>query len=292
MRKVEPSGGHHLSLLTLCLFFSFSKVSAGTIETCEQYQGVTVGNYIVQTDYWNKGQCPGTQCVRIDDQTGSYTVIQATYDCGNSVAAYPSIMYGKAFGSQSPNCDLPAQVSSLKCVNTSWSFQPTYTGAWDAAYDIWLCPDNQCGPSGFKGGAEIMIWLDYHNAHGWQYDQGPATVNGMGWEVWHWDVDLGGGLRNYVAYLAKSPMDSVKNLDIKKFLDDSQRRGYIQPSWFLYAIEVGNEILQGGIPFTSKSFSVAVNKDCGAKTLITPGPTFTPTPTPDLTPVVIPPPPP
>ena len=93
---------------------------------------MTVGNYIVQTDYWNKGQCPGTQCVSIDDKTGSYTVTKEDFHCGNdyTVGSYPSILYGTAFGSTSPNSDLPAPLSALKCVNSSWSFEPTDTGGW------------------------------------------------------------------------------------------------------------------------------------------------------------------
>jgi hypothetical protein len=274
-------------------FFLFAPwASGGTVETCAPFQAVTVGSYIVQTDYWNKGQCPGTQCVSIDDQTGSYTVTKDDFKCAKdfTVGSYPSILYGKAFGATSPNCDLPAPLSDLKCVNSSWSFQPTDTGGWDAAYDIWLCPDHSCGPEGFKGGAEVMIWLDYRNANGWQYDMGPATISGMNWEVWRWDPKDSGSGSDYVAYLAKTPTTSIRNLDIKGFLDDSQARGYIKPSWYLYAVEVGNEFHSGGVPFTSKSFSVSVNKDCGAKPVFTPMP-WTPTPTPDLTPVVIPPPP-
>lgn len=273
------------------LLASVARVSGGTIDTCAQYQSVTVGDYIVQTDYWNPGQCPGTQCVSIDDKTGSYTVTKGDFKCpdGSIVAAYPSILYGRAWNLQSPHCDLPARVDSLKCVNSSWSFQPTNTGAWDAAYDIWLCPDNNCGAGGFPGGAEVMIWLDYRDVNGWQYDKGAVTIDGMDWEVWYWDTSVG-GRRTYVAYLAKNHTDSIKNLDIKKFLDDCQARGYIKPDWYLYAVEVGNELRYGGIPFTSKSFSVSVNKDCGVKPIFTPIPAI-PTPTPDLTPAVIPPPP-
>jgi hypothetical protein len=226
----------------------------------------------------------------IDDQTGSYTVTKGTYSCDFNVASYPSILYGRAFGSNSPNSALPASVSLLKCVNTDWSFKPTNSGRWDAAYDIWLCPDNQCGPGGFNGGLELMIWLDYLNTNGWKNDLGPVTVDGMNWELWECDGDSGADNHRYVAYLAKKPTTSIKNLDIKGFLDDSQDRGYIKPSWYLYAVEVGNEIASGGIPFTSNSFSVSVNKNCGAKPIFTPLP-FTPTPTPDLTPDVIPPPP-
>ncbi len=276
------------------LFLPFLLAASGTqadpVTFCGPYQSLTVGNYIIQTDYWNLPKCPGTQCLIVDDKTGSYTVTKTDFDCGNEVASYPSILYGKAFGSQSPHCELPAPLSQLKCVNSSWTFEPTYTGAWDAAYDIWLCPDGNCGPQGFPGGAEVMIWLDYVNTNGWQYDQGPATIAGMKWEVWYWKVDLGGGLRNYVAYLAKTPVNSVKDLDLKKFLDDSKKRGYIKPNWYLYAVLAGNEFKSGGVPFTTKSFSVSVNKDCGAKTVYVPA-LPTPTATPDLTPEVIPPPP-
>ncbi len=289
----EAMNRKNLSFFACLIIFPFPRqASAGTVTTCARYQAVTAGSYIVQTDYWNQGQCPGTQCVSIDDQTGAYTVTKGDFKCPNDdiVAAYPSILYGRAWGLQSPNCPLPVPLSLLKCVKSSWSFQPTDTGAWDAAYDIWLCPDNTCGMEGFKGGAEIMIWLDYRNTNGWKTDMGPVTLNGMNWEIWRWDVDDSGGQRNYVAYLAKNLTTSVNNFDLKKFLDDSRDRGYIQPTWYLYAVEAGNELRSGGIPFTSKSFSVSVNKDCGTKPAFTPLP-LTKAPTPDLTPDVIPPPP-
>ncbi len=278
--------------LIFFLFLLVTFVSGGTINTCAKFQAVTVGSYIVQTDYWNQGTCPGTQCMSIDDQTGSYTVTKGDYHCAHdfNVAAYPSVLYGSAYGSTSPNSDLPAPLSALKCVMSSWTFQPTNTGAWDAAYDIWLCPDNHCGSAGFNGGAELMIWLDYRNTNGWQFDRGPVTIDGMSWELWDWDSVTGDDKHKYIAYLAKTMTTSVTNLDIKPFLDDSQDRGYIKPSWYLYAVEVGNEFHSEGIPFTSKSFSVSVNKDCGLKPLFRPLPVI-PTPTPDLTPVDIPPPP-
>jgi hypothetical protein len=154
-------------------------------------------------------------------------------------------------------------------VNTSWSFVPTNPGTWDAAYDIWFCPDHNCGSSGFNGGTELMIWLDYRNINGWQYDMGPVTIEGMNWEVWYWDNNTGVNKYKYVAYLPKTLMTSVTNLDIKPFLNDSQSRGYIQPSWYLYAVQAGNEMHAEGVPFTSKSFSVSVNKDCGLNSVIT-----------------------
>ena len=277
--------------LIVSLLLFTRQASSETINTCAPYQSVTIGSYIVQTDYWHKDLCPGTQYMSIDDQTGAFTVTKDTYNCGYNVAAYPDILYGCAFGSCSPHSDLPAQISSLNCVNTNWSFQPTHTGTWDAAYDIWICPDNTCEPSGFNGGLELMIWLDYTPAGAWQYDMGPVTVDGMNWEVWQFDGGSGADKHKYVAYLAKNKTTSIQNLDIKPFLNDCQVRGYVKPSWYLYAIEAGNEINSGGIPFTSKSFSVSVNKDCGTNPVYTPLPTPVPTasPTPDTRPIPMPP---
>ncbi len=280
---------------TVCsavILLSFAPLCFGkTVELCGRYQGVTVGSTVVQTDYWNRELCPGDQCIKVDDQTGSFTVTKATYSCGYNVAAYPSILYGCAFGTCSPQSRLPARLDSLKCVNSSWTFEPSDSGRWDAAYDIWLCPDNHCGPGGFPGGAEVMVWLDYRNTNGWKEDKGPVTLNGRVWEVWHWDVDDAGGKRDYVAYLAHERIDSARNLDLLKFLADSRDRGYVKPSWYLYAVFAGVEIASPGIPFTSKAYSVSVDQDCGAKTVYQPLPAFTPTPTPKQTTDEIPPPP-
>lgn len=254
-----------VTVFVIALFLIVHRASAATVTTCAQYQAVTVGSYIIQTDYWNQTHCPGTQCMNVDDQTGAFTVTKGDYVCDNPyiVATYPSIVYGYAFGTRSPNSDLPAQISSLKSVKTSWSFQPTNTGRWDAAYDIWICPDNHCGPGGFDGGIEVMIWLDYMNTNGWKTDLGSATIDGKDWEVWFCDANASGSKWGYIAYLAKTMVTSVKDLDIKKFLDDGEKRGYIQPTWYLSAVEAGNEIHSGGIPFMSKSFSVSVTKEGG-----------------------------
>jgi len=231
-----------------------------TVETCDRYKSVIVGSYVVNTGYWNQEKCPGTQCLKVDDQTGNFTVTEGNYQCGDaySVATYPSIIYGHAWGAQSLHSLLPAKVGDLQSVKSSWSFVPASTGRWDAAYDIWLSPSPKAGGTdGFNGGAEVMIWLDYQQTNGWKYDRGPVNIGGIVWEVWEWDLVTPTENHKYVAYLAKTMTTSVKNLDVKKFLDDCQSRGFIKPSWYLYAVEAGCEIHSGGIPFTSQGFSVA-----------------------------------
>ena len=126
-----------------------------SVVTCGQYQNTTVGSYIVETDYWNLGSCPGTQCMTVNDTTGAFTVTQGP-SCGNTVASYPNVLYGSSFGAVSPGSVLPMQLSALTSVTSSWSFSVggVSTDQYDVAYDIWFCPNDACGAAGFNGGTE------------------------------------------------------------------------------------------------------------------------------------------
>jgi hypothetical protein len=128
------------------------------------------------------------------------------------------------------------------------------------AYDIWFCPDNNCGTSGFPKGLEIMIWLDYKNVHGWKDDLGSVTLAGHNWEVWHASMGTGGSSWAFLSYMITSPMvTKVTDLDLNAFFKDAAARGYVQDSWYLYAIQAGSELRSGGVPFNNNSFSMSIN---------------------------------
>ena len=146
---------------------------------------MTVGSYVVETNFWNQGSCPGTQCMAINGATGAFSVTQSP-NCGNTVASYPNVLYGCSFGTCSPGSVLPKPVSALTTVTSSWAFSVGGVAGdkYDVAYDIWFCPDNTCGTNGFPNGTELMIWLNYQNVNGWQYDLGPVSLAGHTWELW------------------------------------------------------------------------------------------------------------
>jgi hypothetical protein len=233
-----------------------------TVNTCQDFANVTVGSYVVQSDYWNKALCPGTQCMEINKATAAFTVTQGPAACGDNVATYPNVLYGCSFGNCSPASMLPMPVSALSTVTSSWDFSVggTAKDQYDVAYDVWFCPDQSCGSSGFPKGAELMIWLDYKNTHGWQVDLGSVTLAGHTWEVWQATMGTGANSWTYLAYMIQSPMvTSVTDLDLNAFFRDAAARGYIQNSWYLYAIQAGNELRSGAIPYSSNSFSVSIN---------------------------------
>ncbi len=230
------------------------------VTSCQQYQDFTVGSYIVETNYWNFTGCPGTQCLDVDTTTGSFVVTQGP-NCGDTVATYPNVLYGSAFGAVSPNSGLPKQVSALSRVTSDWSFSVggTATDHYDVAYDIWFCPNRSCGQNGFPGGLELMIWLDYQNTYGWQRDLGSVNLSGYNWEVWTFTQGSGANAWTYLAYLIQPTMvTSVTNFDLLAFFKDAETRGYLQSSWYLYAVQAGDEIRSGGLPYANNGFSVSV----------------------------------
>lgn len=149
-----------------------SSASAQLVATCAQYQSVTIGSYIVQTNYWNQTTCPGTQCVTVNSSTGAFGVTEASFSCAPNVASYPSIYYGCHFGSCSPGTNLPMLVSSLNCVTSSWNFTPANTGSYDIAYDIWFgTTTNTSGGYPGRGRADDLAQL--HGQH--------APAHGLGY---------------------------------------------------------------------------------------------------------------
>lgn len=233
-----------------------------TVSTCQDYGSVTVGSYIVQSNYWHKNLCPGTQCMDINQDTGAFRVTKGPDPCGDTVSSYPNVLYGCSFGNCSPQSMLPMQVGALSTVTSSWDFSVTAAAndKYDVAYDIWFCPDQGCGASGFPGGVELMIWLDYKNLSGWQYDLGKVSLAGHTWEVWKATMGSGPGAWTYLAYMIQPPMvTSVADLDLGAFFGDMAKRGFIKDAWYLYAIQAGNELRTGAIPYDNNSFSVSIN---------------------------------
>jgi hypothetical protein len=228
--------------------------------TCEPFTTVPVGSYVVESDYWNDTQCPGTQCLSIDTSTGAFSVTEGPA-CGNTVASYPNVLYGYSFGTESAGSVLPKPVTSLAAVTSTWSFDVggTSSDQFDVAYDIWFCPTAVCDSTGFAGGLELMIWLNYRNTAGWETDLGSVALSGHDWEVWTFTAGTGASSWTYLAYLIQPSMvTSVTDFDILAFIDDAASRGLLPSTSYLYAIQAGNELRTGGIPYASHEFSVSI----------------------------------
>ncbi len=262
-RNSSPAGGaaptpSPTATSTLTPTMTATWAPGNTINTCDPYAAMTVGSYVVEADFWDQGSCPGTQCMNLDNATGAFSVTECP-NCGSTVASYPNVLYGCSFGTCSPGTVLPLEVSSLTTVTSSWAFGVggISSDQYDVAYDIWFCPINTCSSSSFPcNGTELMIWLDYKNLTGWQNFKGSVSLGGYNWQVWQ--AAMSGW--TYLAYLIQGPVvTSVTNLDLNAFFQDAVTRGYVKNFWYLYAIQAGDELRTGGLPYNNVSFSVSIN---------------------------------
>jgi cellulose 1,4-beta-cellobiosidase len=232
-----------------------------------------VGSYVYQSNYWNRANCPGvpgfdggtgTQCIEVNTETGAFSVTQGAPPCGTAVSAFPNILYGCSYGNCSPQTILPLPVNGVWKLTSSWDFDVggQSDDRWNVSYDLWFCPDANCGALGFPGGLELMIWLDYRNAYGWKDHVDTVKIGGYTWDVWKGDILAGGVGQSwgYMNYIVKGPrVKSVTDLDLNAFIKDAVAKGYLQKEWYLFGVQVGMEVRTGGMPFNINSYSLAVN---------------------------------
>jgi cellulose 1,4-beta-cellobiosidase len=63
---------------------------------------------------------------------------------------------------------------------------------------------------------------------------------------------------NYIAYVPAVPQTNVGAFDLREFIRDATRRGYLDPRWYQLSVEAGFEIWKGGAGLKTNSFSVSV----------------------------------
>jgi Glycosyl hydrolase family 12 len=246
-------------MLLSALFFT-QLASAAIVQKCNRYDTVNITpgtkTYVVQNDIWNGVN--GSQCISVNESTGDFSVISSNHNkpLNGPPASYPSIFKGCHWGNctNTMRSGMPRQVGAILNATTSWNTIQPGSGVYNVVYDIWL--NKTPTATGQPNGAEIMIWL---NRRGGIKPVGgliakTVFIGGTTWDVW-----AGSNNGVYViSYVRTTGVASVCNLNIKAFLDNARSRGYVQPTWYLIAVEAGFEIWQTGVGLGSKSFSVLV----------------------------------
>ena len=123
------------------------------------------------------------------------------------------------------------------------------------SYDIWL--NKTPTASGAPNGAEVMVWLNHHGGVQPAGDEvaSGVKIGGYSYDVWY-SKDAGNG--PCVTYSMTTAHTDVTNLDLLPLFEDGGNRGYLDPSWYLIAVEAGFEIWQGGEGLAVRHFSVAL----------------------------------
>jgi len=241
---------------------------AAIISTCDPFDRVYIDreNYIVHGNVWNPSS-GGEQCLSVDNLSGAFSVESQTHaqPTNGAPASYPFIYMGCHWGYCSSPNTMPILVSNISSARSSWSFT-TASGAWNAAYDIWFnsTPTTNDTPDR----AELMIWL---NSNGSVGPGGSVVANNVEIDGHTYNIHYAphDNLR-YIAYRKTSPVTSLE-FDIMAFINDAISRDYIEPSWYLIAVEAGFEIWNGGEGLRSDSFSVSVDSVPESEMISAPG---------------------
>ncbi|RAJ46887.1 endoglucanase [Kitasatospora sp. SolWspMP-SS2h] len=225
---------------------------------CDTFGSTPVSNgaYIVQNNEWGDSI---QQCIDVSDNGFRVTTGNHNVGTGGAPAAYPSIYAGCHYGNCSTGNGLPQQVSSFTNPQSSVAFS-TAAGSWDAAYDIWF--DSHPNPTGQNDGEELMIWANHQGPPApFGSKVGTVSLEGATWDVWE-GRQGGSPAWNTVSYVRQSGTNAI-TVNIKDFTDDSIRRGYLQPSWYMTSVQFGFEPWQGGPGLAVNSFSYTPNGSGG-----------------------------
>jgi cellulose 1,4-beta-cellobiosidase len=203
----------------------------------------------------NGGEYRSSAPFTIQDSNGgaNFKITQSSINA-NTVVAYPNLYVG-CHGTCTRNNPFPLQLSSIKPgeVTTSvTSVTPSSaTGTWGDFYDIYITAGAHQSPTTMPR-EELTIWLDQHNrGHGSPVARG-VRLDGRVYDVYKPNTP-GGGTH---AYIPQTMNDSF-NGDLLPFIQDSIRRGYAKPNWYLIVVEHGFEITQGNVMgLGDSSFSV------------------------------------
>jgi hypothetical protein len=233
--------------------------AAGGTTMCQPYQVTDVagGTYTIQDDEWDSkaAQCVSTQGAAAFTVTKSELANPSSGDPGS----YPSIYAGCNWGACTHGglAAQPQQLGNLSPgdVTTTLATTDPAGGAYDVSYDIWMnrTPTTSKAPDG----AEVMVWLNHHGGVQPAGDEvaSGVKIGGYTYDVWY-SQDAGNG--PCVTYDMTTAHTDVTNLDLLPLIADGGNRGYLDPSWYLIAVEAGFEIWQGGEGLAVQHFSVAL----------------------------------
>jgi hypothetical protein len=218
----------------------------GMGRSSERYETTEVGRngtpYMLITNGWGPG---------FDSHTvawnGTSFIVEAMEGSRGSMgqpASYPSVFCGRYSVMQVPDCGLPRAISEITSLKTGWRWAANgNTGAYNAAYDIWLGT-----ATGF--GMYLMVWL--RDPPGEQPAGSPnmahqgvtvANVDGT-WDLWTGSVNN----RPIINWVRREGTDIPEiEFDVMDFIRDAQMRGLTLTGTQVNAVAVGFEIWQGPV---------------------------------------------
>jgi hypothetical protein len=226
-------------------------------QLCQYNVAPVRGGYMIQNNEWGS---TARECLTTHGQAG-FTVARSAIAKKTSgpPGGYPSIYAGCHWGlcASGGLASVPRRVAALPpgtLITRFAAAERAHAGsAYDVAYDVWINRSPTTG--GQPDGTELMVWLDHKNhvRPAGKIIASGVTIGGRKYNVWHAKGRASGGT---VTYELVRPTASVAHLDLGRLIQDTVRRGYTSPLWFLISVEAGFEIWRGGAGLAVTQFGV------------------------------------
>lgn len=248
---MKPTLARPLTLLgALCaVMLSASSAAAKGCEDTAEFTPATKPDTRIVNNIWNRN-VEGAQCsfdgrfdgLPIDGPGKGPALGSWIWRWGHvdfTPHSYPSIAFGhQPWRSYSTTKTLPARVSDVESIDTAYTLKVEATGSYNTSFDMWFTTAKKPRPKEIS--TEIMVWVGAQEMkpHGELVEE--VTVGGRRYELWHGKVDWW----RYVVFVDKNPSGSG-TLDLKPLVDETVRRGWIEPRHYLTVVEFGTEIVSG-----------------------------------------------
>jgi len=212
----------------------------GTSSSTDRYAVADVARDAIPYRFLANGWGPGFSSHSVRWEGTSFVVENLSGSAsGGQAAAYPSTFCGRYSDSVVPACGLPAAIASLASLPTGWHWASNgNTGAYSAAYDIWL-------GNGTQVLGYLMLWLrdsPGYTPYGSIIAQSIA-IEGQPFNVWS-------GTLNGVPVITYARAEGQDVLDFEfdalEVISDARNRG-LPAVTHVNAVAVGFEIFSGPI---------------------------------------------
>lgn len=214
---------------------------------CSDWHRVSVGEYQVENNVWNKGEIDSyQQCVNIEGRMNGVDAGWAWNWPGIrfNVVAYPNLLYGKNPWLLAPSPLLPMRIDEIHCLDVEFNVNQQGSGKGNLSFDLWITDKVDSQPEDITH--EIMIWLSHNglNPAGSRVDK--LTLDGREIGLWKKEGHQTSGDHQwtFLALVYKSD-HSQGRIHLHELLNYLVENGHLESDLYLSSIQLGNEIVSG-----------------------------------------------
>jgi hypothetical protein len=254
-------------LLTSCAESNKNSAHNGVDPICDDWATITLGEYEISNNPWGKGDISDyTQCIFTEKSgiTGGQVSMGWYWQwpwVADGVKAYPEVLYGhKPWNNFSTTDHLPQMIDQINHLSVTFDVNTESSGAVNLLLESWITTGAEITPESRYG--ELAIQLYQKNWPGQEGDYvKPVVIDGFPFDFYIAKTAQApgdSGIWIYFGFVHKGPPIDKGKVDIMDFVNFLMSEGYVDRSYYIATVELGNEIDHGKGETVIKQFDVDV----------------------------------